>query len=191
MERSMNDCHAATRWVAEHALELNGDAQRIAVAGDSAGGNLAAAVALMARDQGPKLAYQVLYYPVTERNFETRSYLECGHDYFLTIAMMQWFWDRYLHPDEQARNWQAAPMHAANKRGVAPAFIVTAEYDPLRDEGKAYGELLKQAGNMVTVKRYAGQIHGFVTLCGTMEEGKQALADTAELLSQAFHATQV
>jgi acetyl esterase len=180
------DCYAATQWVADNAGELHGDPQRIAVAGDSAGGNLAAVIALLARDRAtPKLAFQVLFYPVTDHNLTTASYQENGKGYFLTYDMMKWFWDHYLNNDDDGRDWQASPLRAENKRGLPPAFVATAEFDPLRDEGEAYAELLRLAGNTVTAKRYDGQIHGFVTL-GTMDQGKQAIEDAAAALRQAF-----
>jgi acetyl esterase len=181
------DCYATTQWVAENAGALGGDPQRIAVAGDSAGGNLAAVIALLARDRGtPKLAFQVLFYPVTDHNLTTASYLENGKGYFLTHDMMKWFWDHYLNNDDDGRDWQASPLRAADKRGLPPAFVATAEFDPLRDEGEAYAEQLRLAGNTVTAKRYEGQIHGFVTLLGAMDQGKQAIEDAAAVLRQAF-----
>ena len=184
------DCYAATRWAAEHASEINGDPERVAVAGDSAGGNLAAVVAAMAREQGtPKLVFQVLFCPVTDYNFETQSYRENGDNYFLTTDMMRWFWGHYLNNDEEGSDWRASPLRLEDLSGLPPAFVVTAEYDPLRDEGEAYAERLREAGNVVTLKRYPGQIHDFVTMSGVMSQGKQAIEDTAALLRQAFGVT--
>ncbi|BAD41110.1 alpha/beta hydrolase [Symbiobacterium thermophilum] len=183
------DCYAATVWVAENARTIGGDPRRIAVAGDSAGGNLAAVVSLMARDKGyPDLAYQVLIYPVTDHNFDTPSYRENGNDYFLTTAMMQWFWDHYIRSEADGRDWRASPLQAADVSGLPPAFVITAEYDPLRDEGEAYARKLIEAGSAVTVKRYLGQIHGFCTLLGAMPAGRQALEDAAAHLRLAFAA---
>lgn len=183
------DCYAATVWAAENARSFGGDPRRIAVAGDSAGGNLAAVVSIMARDKGyPELAYQVLIYPVTDHNFETPSYRENGTDYFLTTTMMQWFWNHYINGDADGSDWRASPVRVADASNLPPAFVITAEYDPLRDEGEAYAQKLAAAGNIVTVKRYLGQIHGFCTLLGAMPAGRQALEEAAAQLRLAFAA---
>lgn len=183
----VTDCYAATQWVSENAAELNVDPQRIAVGGDSAGGNLAAVISVMARDKGsPSIAYQLLFYPVTNMDFETQSYRENGADYFLTTDMMRWFWGHYLDSEEIGRDIQASPLLMEDASNLPPAFVATAEFDPLRDEGEAYTELLKNAGNEVTAKRYDGQIHGFVTLSGVMDGGKQAIDDAAAQLRQAL-----
>ena len=130
--------------------------------GDSAGGNLAAAVAQMAADRGaPGLTYQMLIYPVTNHAFDTPSYKENADGYLLTRDMMQWFWQQYLTSDEDGKNAYASPMQAREVRRAAPAFVMTAEFDPLRDEGEAYGERLKKEGVSVECKRYDGAIHGF------------------------------
>lgn len=181
------DCYAATQWVYDNAAELGVDPRRIAVGGDSAGGNLAAAVSVMARDRGtPDLAFQILFYPVTNLDYETRSYRENGADYFLTTDMMRWFWGHYLQSEAFGRDTYASPLLIEDASGLPPAFVVTAEFDPLRDEGEAYAELLREAGNEVTANRYDGQIHGFVTRCGIMDVGKQAIDDAARQLRQAL-----
>lgn len=183
------DCYAATEWVSENAAGLGVDPRRIAVGGDSAGGNLAAAVAVMARDRGtPDLAFQVLFYPVTNLDYETESYRENGVGYFLTTDMMRWFWDHYLESEDAGSDVLASPLLVADASGLPPAFVVTAEFDPLRDEGEAYAELLLEAGSEATVKRYEGQIHGFVTRCGIMDRGKHAIEDAAAQMRQAFGA---
>lgn len=183
------DCYAATLWAAENAREIGGDPERIAVSGDSAGGNLAAVISIMARETGaPKLTYQVLFYPVTDYSFETESYKQNGEDYFLTTAMMKWFWGHYLNTDEDGRDWRASPLQVTDPSNLPPAFVVTAEFDPLRDEGEAYAQLLLRGGNTVTLKRYDGQIHAFVTILGVMDRGKQAIEDASALLRQAFAA---
>lgn len=183
------DCYAATQWVSASAAELGVDPERIAVGGDSAGGNLAAAVAAVARDKGtPDLAYQVLFYPVTNLGYETESYLENGSGYFLTTDMMRWFWGHYLESEEVSSDIRASPLLMEDASGLPSAFVVTAEFDPLRDEGETYAEMLREAGNEVTAKRYDGQIHGFVTRCGVMDVGKQAIDDAAAQLRQAFGA---
>lgn len=185
----VTDCYAATQWVSENAAELNVDSQRIAVGGDSAGGNLAAVISVMARDSGtPGIAYQLLFYPVTNMDYETQSYRENGADYFLTTDMMRWFWGHYLESEEIGRDIQASPLLMEDASNLPPAFVATAEFDPLRDEGEAYAELLEKAGNQVTARRYDGQIHGFVTLSGVMDGGKQAIDDAGAQLRQALGA---
>lgn len=183
------DCYAATQWVSENAAELGVDPRRIAVGGDSSGGNLAAVVSLMARDRGtPDLAFQLLFYPVTNMDFETQSYRDNGADYYLTTDSMRWFWGHYLESKDMGRDVRASPLLVEDASDLPPVFVVTAEFDPLRDEGEAYADLLQEAGNDVTVKRYEGQIHGFVTLLGVMDVGKQAIEDAAAQLLQAFGA---
>lgn len=185
----VTDCYAATEWVSENAAELGIDPQRIAVGGDSAGGNLATVVSIMARDRGaPELAYQVLFYPVTNMDFETASYQANGADYFLTTDMMRWFWGHYIESEDVGRDMRASPLLTEDLSNLPPAFVATAEFDPLRDEGEAYAELLLKAGNDVAIKRYDGQIHGFVTLCGVMDRGKQTIEDAAAQMRLALGA---
>lgn len=163
--RMPEDAYAATRWVAEHAARLGGDPERIWVAGDSAGGNLAAAVALMARDRGgPELRLQLLVYPVTDAGFDTRSYREYGDRYFLTERRMRWYWDRYAPAAADRANPYAAPLRARDLSRLPPAFVVTAECDPLRDEGEAYAARLAEAGTPTTLRRFDGTFHGFFML---------------------------
>lgn len=182
-----DDCYAATQWAVRNAAALNGDAQRIAVGGDSAGGNLAAAVALMARDrQGPALAFQLLVYPVTQRNFTTGSYQRCAEGYMLTKASMEWYWEQYLKTDIDATNPYAAPIVATNLSGLPAALVITAEFDPLCDEGEAYGQRLQAAGVATTCTRYDGMIHGFFGMAGVLDKGKQAIAEASEALRKAF-----
>ncbi len=183
------DCYAAAQWVSANAAEFDVDPQRIGVGGDSAGGNLAAAVSVVARDSGaPDLAFQILFYPVTNMDYETNSYRENGAGYFLTTDMMRWFWSHYLESEDVGRDMRASPLLMQDASGLPPTFVATAEFDPLRDEGEAYAELLLEAGNDVAVKRYDGQIHGFVTRCGIMDRGKQAIEDAAAQVRQVFGA---
>ena len=159
---ALNDCYAATEWAASSTGELGADPRRIVVAGDSAGGNLAAAVALMARDrEGPALHHQLLIYPVIEHDFDTVSYREFADGYLLGREMMIWFWAQYLERPEHGKNPLAAPIRADSHVGLPAATIVTAELDPLRDEGEAYGRRLIESGVDVEMVREAGQIHGF------------------------------
>jgi acetyl esterase len=181
------DCYAVTKWVVLNAASFGGDATRIAVGGDSAGGNLAAAVALMAADRGaPTLVYQLLIYPVTNYAFDTPSYRENADAYLLTKDSMQWFWGHYLANDSDGQNAYASPMRARDCRRVPPALVMTAEFDPLRDEGEAYAARLREAGVPVEVKRYNGMIHGFFSLGHVMDQGKKAVADAAAGLRAAF-----
>jgi acetyl esterase len=178
------DCYAALQWVATHASELRGDATKIAVGGDSAGGTLSAVVAHMARDRGgPPLAFQLLIYPATDMRMNTPSIEENATGYLLTKEDMIWFSNHYLPSAEDKLHPLASPYLASNLSGLPPALIITAEYDPLRDEGENYGTRLKEAGVPVTVSRYNGAIHGFV---GLIELGNQALAEAAAALKAAF-----
>jgi acetyl esterase len=181
------DCYAATSWVAKHATELHGDAGRLAVGGDSAGGNLAAVVAQMARDQGgPDLVFQLLIYPATNFRAQTASMRENAEGYFLTREEMTWFGNHYLRSPEDEVDPQASPMLASNLGGLPPALIITAEYDPLRDEGEEYGRLLQASGVLVTVSRYKGMIHGFFALAGIIDLANDATAEASAALRTAF-----
>jgi acetyl esterase len=181
------DCYAATCWVAANAATIGGDPRRIAVGGDSAGGNLAAVVAQMARDRGgPFLVYQLLVYPVTNYGYDTASYTENAEGYLLTRDAMMWFWNHYLHSAADGANPLASPLRVNDLRGLPPAMVLTAEFDPLRDEGEAYAMRLQEAGVPVTLKRYAGTIHGFFSLGAVLDQGKHAMADAATALRTIF-----
>ncbi len=183
----LEDCYAAVCWVARHTAEINGDAQCIAVGGDSAGGNLAAAVTLTARDRGmPLLAYQLLVYPVLDYAFDTDSYRENGDGYVLTKDMMAWFWQHYLRHEDYGRYPQASPLRAEHVRGLPSTLLVTAEFDPLRDEGAAYAERLQAAGGQVEYRCYAGMIHGFLGLTSMLDTASQAMAETVATLRGAL-----
>jgi acetyl esterase len=174
------DCYAATQWVAANAAAIGGDPARLAIGGDSAGGNLTAVVAHMARDRGgPALRYQLLVYPVTDYHFDTASYRENAEGYLLTKDAMVWFWNHYLRSTTDGTNPLASPLRAANLRGLPPAMVLTAEFDPLRDEGEAYAARLQEAGVPVTLRRYEGMIHGFFSLGAVFTQGQQAIADAA------------
>jgi acetyl esterase len=159
----VEDCLAATEWVLAHGAELRVDGSRVFVAGDSAGGTLAAVVALLLRDKGVKgLAGQILIYPVTAHyDPPTASYLENAEGYGLTRKGMMWFWDHYLNDRSEAKDFRAAPLVAASLRGLPRAFVVTAEYDVLRDEAQAYARRLEEAGVEVTHVFAEGMNHGF------------------------------
>ena len=182
-----DDCYAATQWVAEHASELGADASRLAVAGESAGGNLAAVVSLLARERGgPAIAFQALIYPATDLTRSHPSVQENGEGYLLTAKGMEWFNDHYLGPDGDPKDPHASPLFAEDLSGLPPALVVTCEYDPLRDEGEAYAARLRDAGVPVELRRYDGQIHGFITLRMVVEEGGAALDDIARTIGKAL-----
>lgn len=182
-----DDCYDAAVWAAQNAASINGDASRIAVGGDSAGGNLAAAISLMARDRGnPSLAFQLLVYPVTARDFNTHSYQQNADGYLLSKAGMQWYWDHYLQNPTDASNPYAAPLAASDLSNLPPALVITAEYDPLCDEGEAYAQRLQDAGIPTTCTRYDGMIHGFFGMPTAVDKGKQAVDEAAAALRQAF-----
>jgi acetyl esterase len=160
---AVEDCYAATRWAAENASALGGDSLRIAVQGSSAGGNMAAGVALMARDRGyPPLMHQILLCPVLNYAFDTPSYQENADGYILTRESMMRMWNLYLQTEADGTNPYASPLQASDLRGLPPAWVVTAEYDPLRDEGEAYAARLREAGVSVVSQREEGGIHALL-----------------------------
>lgn len=180
-----DDCYTATKWVAENAASLGIDPTRIAVGGDSAGGHLAAVVSLMARDQGgPSVAFQLLIYPVTDYRFDTGSYQANANGYLLSKDMMVAFWDHYLNSPADADNPIASPLRAKDLSNLPPALVITAEFDPLRDEGEAYALRLKEAGNRVELTRYDGMIHGFFGN-PVLDQGMAALAQASKALAAA------
>jgi acetyl esterase len=182
-----DDCYAATRWVAQHAALLGGDPSRIAVGGDSAGGNLSAVVSLMARDRGdPALRFQLLIYPVTDCDFGTASYRENAEGYFLTTDMMKWFWRQYLADPAEAAEAYASPLRARNLRDLPPALCITAQYDPLRDEGEAYARRLQEAGVAAVLSRYDGMFHGFFGMSAQLDAAKRAVAEAGDALRKAL-----
>jgi acetyl esterase/lipase len=161
---AINQAYAATKWVAEHGKEINVDGSRLAVAGNSVGGNMAAVVSLMAKEKGmPKLRYEALLWPVTDADFDNTSYKQFAEGHFLTRNMMKWFWDSYAPDVEQRKEIYASPLRASIEqlKGLPPTLIETAEFDVLRDEGEAYGRKLDAAGVDVTSVRYGGMIHDF------------------------------
>jgi acetyl esterase len=177
----LDDCYATACWVAEHAAELNIDPARIGVAGDSSGGNLAAAVCLRARDEGgPALAFQLLIYPPTSHELDTPSYLSFGEGFGLQRESMRWFWNHYLADPADGKNPLASPLLAEDLSGLPPALIVTAGFDPLRDDGERYADRLRAAGVPVTLSRYEGMIHAFYLMDGVFDEAKR-LFDEAGL----------
>lgn len=182
------DCYAATQWVAENAASINGDSARIAVGGDSAGGNLAAVVSLMAHERGgPKLVFQLLIYPVTDHyDPGTQSLRDNADGYFLTRDDMIWFTNHYIKSDADIGHPYLHPLRAKDLSNLPPAYVVTAEYDPLRDEGEAYAQRLRDAGVPVQAKRYNGMIHGFFNMTGVVDQSKVAITEAAAALQAAF-----
>jgi acetyl esterase len=175
-----DECWAATTWVHANAAELGIDPGRLAVAGDSAGGNLAAAVSLRARDEGgPPIAMQVLVYPALDYNWDTPSAHENAEGYGLQRETMRWFWNHYVASPADAENPLVSPLRAADLSRLPPAFIATAEFDPLRDDGEAYAARLAEAGIPVTVKRYDGMIHGFYWMLGAIDDSRTLHDDIA------------
>lgn len=164
---AIEEAYAATQWVATHGSQLHLDGSRLAIVGDSAGGNLAAAVTLLAKERGgPNITYQVLLYPVTDANFDTPSYREFADGPFLTREAMKWFWNHYAPEFATRTEPTASPLRASpiQLRDLPPALMITAELDVLRDEGEAYARRLSEAGVPVTAVRYLGTIHGFASL---------------------------
>jgi acetyl esterase len=184
-----DDAYGATRYVAEHPSEFGIDPNRIAVGGDSAGGNLAAVVSLMARDRGgPSIRFQLLIYPWVDVGDTSQSMREFSEDYFLTRGSMDWFRESYVRGAEDYREPYAFPMRAPDLSRLPPAMVITAEFDPLRDQGEAYARRLQEAGVPVQLKRYDGMIHVFVTIAGIVDDGRAAIADSASALRQALGA---
>lgn len=185
---AVDDCLAATAWVAASSSELGIDPARIAVAGDSAGGNLAACVAYKARTEGPALVAQILVYPVIDADFNRPSYLDNAEGKLLTRSDMIWFWDCYVPDVAQRIDPAVAPIHATDLSGLPPAHIITAEFDPLRDEGEAYGAALTAAGVPTKTIRYDGMIHGFFNFAAEepIEQVTNATAFATAALTKAF-----
>ena len=181
------DAYAAGDWVFKNAASLGIDPARIATAGDSAGGNLATVAAIMLRDRGgAQFCHQLLVYPVTDLTCGTESYNLLAQGYFLTREMMEWFIAQYLPAGHSVTDPLASPLHAPNLAGLPPATVITAEYDPLRDEGEAYAKRLAAAGVAVESKRYDGVFHGFFSMGGVLPQADQALAWATERLRRAF-----
>jgi len=181
-----DDCWATTNWLAAHGAEWGGDPTRIAVCGDSAGANLAAGVAIRARDEGVRLALQALIYPcIDDRQDGYPSMGDNAEGYFLAATDMVWFWDHFV-PDAHRLDPRAVPARLDDLSGLAPAFVQTAEFDPLRDEGEQYGRRLLEAGVPTQVVRYPGVVHGFVTRWHAIARAEQAHDDLAAALRTAF-----
>jgi acetyl esterase len=181
---AFDDAYSATVWAWDNAVSIGVDASKIAVGGDSAGGTLAAAVALRARNEkGPEIVFQALVYPITDYYAPgTPSYDEYADGYSLTREEMIWFWRHYLPDNANLDDGYLCPLRASDLRGLPPAYISTAEYDPLRDEGRRYADRLKAAGVGVSYHHYSDQMHGFVRQFPKIERGRMALIELADRL---------
>jgi len=186
---AVDDCWAALSWVKSNATLFGGDPERIAVGGDSAGGNLAAVIALLARDNELDLRLQLLVYPASDARVWHQSYDENGAGFFLPMETMRWFYNHYLGENiggDLAGDWRVSPAAAASHSGLAPAYIVTCERDPLRDEGNEYAERLKSAGVTVTHRQFDGQPHVLFQLANQTEDGANLLIECGQVLRKAF-----
>lgn len=181
----VEDCYSAVKWFTETGIERYADLRRVAVGGDSAGGNLAAAVCLMARDRGgPAISFQLLLCPVMNHSFDTESYRKYADGYLLTLKDMEWFWNHYLATEKDGQNAYASPL-LGDLRSLPPALIMTAEFDPLRDEGEAYAERLRQAGVAAKKVRYESMIHTWTDF-PHLEQSTTAVSEAATELRKAF-----
>ena len=181
------DCYTATKWISDHPTSFNVDAQRMAIGGASSGGNLAAVVTLMSRDRnGPKLLHQLLVVPVTDYDFNTESYIQNESGYGLTREAMIWYWRQYLNSEADSHNPYAVPMREKDLSGLPNATIITAEFDPLRDEAEAYAKRLEEAGTKTTCARYDGMIHGFFGMSESINKTRDAIKQAADELKNSF-----
>jgi acetyl esterase len=182
-----DDAFAAVKWIEANASSLGIDANRIAVAGDSAGGNLSAVVCQMAKQKGgPHIVFQLLIYPVTQMRANTGSMSAFAEGYFLERQTMNWFFDQYAPPGQDPNDWRISPLAATDLSGLPRAYIVTAGFDPLRDEGKAYADKLNHAGVAAVYVDYPGMVHGFFNMQGVVPKAREAIADAAKALRKAF-----
>ena len=182
------DAYTVLTHLAAHPAEWNIDPGRIAIGGDSAGGNLATVACLMARDRGgPRPVFQLLVYPVTDYDDDRPSVAE-NEGYIVSRAVMRYFWNHYTASPEEGRHPYASPINAGSLAGLPPALVITAECDPLRDQGEAYAQRLEESGVPVTLKRYAGAIHVFFQMSAVIDAGREAVADAASALRHAFAA---
>ena len=184
---AVHDCYATVRWLAEHGEQIGADPRRLAVGGDSAGGNLAAAVALLARDRGgPRLDGQLLVYPNTDYRADTASLRDNADPVLFNRTSVAWYWQHYLASPSDGDNPLASPLRADDLHGLPAALVITAEYDPLCDEGELYAKRLAGDGVPVTLTRYDGMIHGFFAMAGALDAGGAAIAQSAGQLRTWF-----
>ena len=188
---AVEDCEAAMKWAALHAVEFGADPSRIAVGGDSAGANLATVIAILARDAAhPKLAFQLLIYPCTAPEPETASHHKFKEGYILTRNSITWFYRQYLRGGRDVNDFRFAPLIHDDLSGLPASLIIVAGYDPLRDEGIEYAKRLIEAGNRVRLSNYEGMVHGFYLMGGAVDAARQAVAESALALREAFDSMQ-
>jgi acetyl esterase len=184
---AVEDCEAALKWVALHAVEFGGDSSCIAVGGDSAGANLATVIAILARDAAhPKLAFQLLIYPCTAPEPETASHHKFKEGYVLSRNSITWFYRQYLRSGKDVKDFRFAPLILDDLSGLPPALIIVAGYDPLRDEGIEYAKKLIEAGNRVQLSNYQGMVHGFYLMGGAVDAARRAVTESAEAMRETF-----
>jgi acetyl esterase len=182
-----DDCFAAVKWVEQNAAKLGVDPNRIAVAGDSAGGNLSAVVSMMAKQKGgPRIVFQLLIYPTTQARAKTESMKAFAEGYFLEKPTMDWFFDQYLPAEVDLNDWRVSPLAAPDLSGLPRAYIVTAGFDPLKDEGKAFADKLNHAGVAAVYVDYPTMVHGFFNMSGVVPTAREAIADAAKAMRKAF-----
>ena len=182
---AVDDCWAAFEWVNANAAALAIDPTRMAVGGDSAGGNLAAVVAMMAQQRGaPHVVHQVLLYPTVDLAMQSESYRRNGTDYNLTAAAMRWFRDHYLNSPDEIADWRVSPILAKHIANLPPAFVAVAGCDPLHDEGVAFAKLLERNGVPVTLRSFPGQMHGFASMSGFLRAADEVIADIGRTLQR-------
>ena len=185
---AVEDAYFATQWVEKNAHTFKGDPLRIAVGGESAGGNLAAVVSLLSRsNKTPAIQFQFLIYPCVQFGMETQSMIDCGEKYNLTVSEMKWFGDHYFSDESQMTNILASPLLVENLEGLPPALVVTAEFDPLRDEGEQYADRLASFGVKVKKKCYPGMVHSFFNYSGEVDQSKISLDETVMELRNIFY----
>jgi acetyl esterase len=182
----VEDAIAAVRWVSANAISLGVDASRLAVAGESAGGNLAAVAAIALRETGPAIAMQVLVYPVVDQASDTDSLRRFARGYSLTLELLRWYQKQYLGDEGDRTDWRASPLLARDHSRLPSAYIVTAGFDPLLDEGKAYADRLKQAGVPVVYECFEGMIHGFLPMGGALAAARHAHYRIGQMLRTRF-----
>lgn len=187
----LDDCYAVVKWALEGAGGLKIIADRIAVAGDSAGGTLSTVCAKMALDQGTPLAFQALIYPATNMRHDTQSQIDFGEGYLLTKEAQAWYHEHYLSNDAERDDWRASPILIEDLSGLPPAYILTCGYDPLRDEGKAYADRLVEAGVPVIYKCHEGMIHAFFTMGKVIDETAIAIREVAQHTKDAFQSLDI
>jgi len=181
----LEDCYATLEWVIANSEKLGVDPEKIGIGGDSAGANLAAGVAIKARDNKVlNLKFQMLIYPCLANDFSTPSYIEYSTGYGLTTQSMKWFWNQYLHNEEDQNNPYACPMRAQDHTNLAPAILVTAQFDPLTSDSNLYAEILKRANVHVDAREFSGMIHGFFTLLGITQRSYEALEYCSERIKE-------